>query len=233
MAIKDDWKTGDDFYPSDANDVAAEVNSLADALDTKVGAGRLVATGTGLTGGGDLSTDRTLAVTFGTGEGEVCEGDDVRLSDARPPTAHIHGTSGLDEGAVTTAKIGDGQVTAAKLAGPVQASLVLADTARQPGVWVVSSAASGAVSPVAGGADDYNRTALSAACTINNPSGTAQSGQRFTIRLKDNGTARALTWGNKYLGDLPETTTPGETIKLGFAYDEAATKWVLLAMVVY
>lgn len=49
-----------------------------------------VSTGTGLTGGGDLSEDRTLAVDFGTGAGKVTQGNDSRLSDSRTPTAHTH-----------------------------------------------------------------------------------------------------------------------------------------------
>lgn len=41
---------------------------------------RLVSAGTGLSGGGALSADRTLAVAFGTTAGTVCAGDDGRLS---------------------------------------------------------------------------------------------------------------------------------------------------------
>jgi hypothetical protein len=41
-----------------------------------------------LTGGGDLSTDRTFAITFGTTAATACIGNDSRLSDARTPTAH-------------------------------------------------------------------------------------------------------------------------------------------------
>lgn len=51
---------------------------------------RLVSTGSGLSGGGDLSADRTLAADFGSGAGKVTQGNDARLSDARTPTAHSH-----------------------------------------------------------------------------------------------------------------------------------------------
>ena len=46
--------------------------------------------GTGLTGGGDLSANRTFAVAYGSTASTACEGNDARLSDARTPTAHTH-----------------------------------------------------------------------------------------------------------------------------------------------
>ncbi|MFE2994291.1 hypothetical protein ACFXG4_05075 [Nocardia sp. NPDC059246] len=52
-----------------------------------VGTSRQIATGTGLSGGGDLTADRTLAVAFGATSMTACRGDDTRLSDPRTPTA--------------------------------------------------------------------------------------------------------------------------------------------------
>lgn len=72
-------------------------------------ASRTITAGTGLTGGGDLSANRTLTVSFGTTTGTVCQGDDARLSDARTPTAHTH----------TAANITDFN-SAAAAAAPVQ-----------------------------------------------------------------------------------------------------------------
>ena len=49
---------------------------------TSIGAvptARTVAAGTGLTGGGDLSTNRTLAVVYGTAAGTVAQGNDARF----------------------------------------------------------------------------------------------------------------------------------------------------------
>lgn len=71
--------------------------ALADAAAAQAALGvpptsRLVSAGTGLTGGGSLAADRTLAVDFGTGAGKVTQGNDSRLSDARTPT----GTAGGD-----------------------------------------------------------------------------------------------------------------------------------------
>lgn len=74
---------------------------------------RTLTAGTGLTGGGDLSADRTFAVAYGTSAGTAAEGNDARLSDARTPTAHktTHSTGGSDAlspsdiGAATTANV--------------------------------------------------------------------------------------------------------------------------------
>lgn len=68
----------------------ADVTGLQPALDSKALAARVVTAGAGLTGGGDLTADRTLTVTFGTVTGTVCQGNDVRLSDSRTPLAHAH-----------------------------------------------------------------------------------------------------------------------------------------------
>ncbi len=55
-------------------------NATQQALDTKVPTSRQVTTGAGLTGGGDLTADRVLAVAFGSTAGTVAAGDDPRLT---------------------------------------------------------------------------------------------------------------------------------------------------------
>ena len=62
--------------------------------------------GTGLSGGGTLEADRTLAVKYGNTAGTACQGNDVRLADARTPKPHkaTHQTGGSD--AITPADIG-------------------------------------------------------------------------------------------------------------------------------
>ena len=59
---------------------------------------RTITAGTGLTGGGTLAADRTLAVSYGTTAGTAAQGNDSRLSDARTPTAHAasHAIGGAD-----------------------------------------------------------------------------------------------------------------------------------------
>lgn len=64
----------------------------AKALDT-----RLVSAGTGLTGGGDLTADRTLAVAYGTSSGTAAQGNDSRFNDYRAPwiAGNYYGHEGL------------------------------------------------------------------------------------------------------------------------------------------
>jgi hypothetical protein len=67
---------------------------------------RQILTGTGLSGGGALSADKTLSVTYGTTAGTSAQGNDARLSNARTPTAHklTHAIGGTD--ALSPADIG-------------------------------------------------------------------------------------------------------------------------------
>ena len=62
--------------------------------------------GTGLSGGGTLEADRTLAVKYGNTAGTACQGNDARLSDTRTPKVHkdSHKTGGAD--ALAPADIG-------------------------------------------------------------------------------------------------------------------------------
>lgn len=101
------------------------------ALDGKVPTSRTITAGTGLTGGGTLAADRSLAVVFGTTAGTACQGNDARLTDARTPTAHQHDADDITSGTLAAARIPT--IEKAKLASGVQASLDKADSAVQPG----------------------------------------------------------------------------------------------------
>lgn len=81
--------------------------------------------------------------------------------------------------------------------------------------------------------DQVNVTALAVAATIANPTGTAVDGHGIIIRLKDNGTARALTWGTKYRAfndTLPATTILGKTTYIGVVYNAADDTWDVLGV---
>ncbi len=79
--------------------------------------------------------------------------------------------------------------------------------------------------------DQFQFTALSQATSFQAPTGTPLNGQRLMVRLKDNGTARAITWNAIYVADsgtLPSTTVVGETTYIGFAYNSATVKWEMI-----
>ena len=78
--------------------------------------------------------------------------------------------------------------------------------------------------------DVYEVTAQAEALTIGVPVGL---GKKIIIRIKDNGTARAITYNGIFreIGvTLPTTTTSNKTIYLGFMYNAEATKWDAIAV---
>ena len=80
--------------------------------------------------------------------------------------------------------------------------------------------------------DMFIITAQAGALLFNAPGGTLAQGRNLIIRIKDNGTARALTWNAVFraMGTaLPSTTVLSKTLYLGFKYNSTDTKWDLLA----
>ena len=105
-----------------------------------------------------------------------------------------------------------------------------AAVSRNPGVQAVASAAT--VTPTFLN-DLVKVTAQAVALAIANPTGTAVPGLGMAIRIKDNGTARAVSFGTQYraLGvTLPTTTVAGKTLYLGLIYNSDDTKWDVVAV---
>jgi hypothetical protein len=99
---------------------------------------------------------------------------------------------------------------------------------------VYSTTSSATPTPNSDSYDMYILTALATAPTFGAPSGTPVQGRKLLIRIKDDGTARALTWNAIYraLGvDLPTTTTISKTMYIGFIYNSTDTKWDCVAFV--
>jgi hypothetical protein len=85
--------------------------------------------------------------------------------------------------------------------------------------------------------DMVNITALAVAITsmTTNLSGTPTDGQLLQYQIKDNGTARAITWGASFvaLGQaLPTTTTLGKTMNVLFIWNTSLSKWGCLDAIV-
>lgn len=81
----------------------------------------------------------------------------------------------------------------------------------------------------------YNVTALAVAATFAAPA-AGTNGQKLTLRIKDNGTARALTWtttsgGYRAVGTaLPTTTTVNKVTYIGLIYNSQDTFWDVVAV---
>lgn len=82
--------------------------------------------------------------------------------------------------------------------------------------------------------DAVTITALAAAITsmTTNLSGTPTNFQKLIIRIKDDGTARAITWGASFEAKgvaLPTTTVISKVLTVGFIYDTVTSKWGCVA----
>jgi len=80
--------------------------------------------------------------------------------------------------------------------------------------------------------NEYYATALAADAEFAAPSGTPANGNILIIRVKDDGTARALTWNAIYSGivdTLPGSTTASKILYMGFIYNSTSSKWEMVA----
>jgi len=80
--------------------------------------------------------------------------------------------------------------------------------------------------------DQYQATAQNGAVTISADAGTPTDGQKMIFRIKDNGTARALTWTTgtsksfRAVGTtLPTSTVANKTLYVGGIYNSADSRW--------
>lgn len=80
----------------------------------------------------------------------------------------------------------------------------------------------------------YDVTAQSGALSIVNPSGTPKNGDVLILRIKDDGTSRAISWGANYsnisgLADLTATTTSKWHV-VGIMYNSTTTNWQIVSI---
>jgi hypothetical protein len=125
------------------------------------------------------------------------------------------------EAAVTTAQ---GIATALATQGLLATSTIV------PTVQSVVTAAT--VTPVAGN-EEVVITAQAADFTIANPTGTWYQGQDLIIRIKDDGTGRAITWDSDYRAigvTLPTTTVANKLTYVGIIYNSTDSKWDILGV---
>lgn len=121
--------------------------------------------------------------------------------------------------------------------GPVGQSQEQTLTNKRITKRVVSTTSTGTITPNSDSTDVLDITAQAVTGAFQAPSGTPTDSQPLIFRIKDNGTARALTWASGTGGyvaggtSLPSTTVTGKYLHVGFMYvtSNSLNKWMCIA----
>lgn len=135
---------------------------------------------------------------------------------------------------LTSTNVGLGNVDNTSNATERAATATLTNKRITPRVNTVTSSATPSINTDT--TDVFTITALATAITsmTTNLSGTPTEGQKLIIRILDNGTARAITWGASFASrgaTLPTTTTISKYTYVGLLYNNVAAKWDCVAAV--
>tara|TARA_R100001440_G_scaffold23689_1_gene38568 strand:+ start:259 stop:1143 length:885 start_codon:yes stop_codon:yes gene_type:complete len=99
---------------------------------------------------------------------------------------------------------------------------------------IVSSTASTATLTVDADSTDFAAiTAQAEVLTIAAPTGSPVQGQKLIIRLKDDGSARSISFNSIFTAigvTLPTTTTVSKKLYIGCIYNDTDTKWDVIAI---
>jgi len=144
-------------------------------------------------------------------------------------------TLAIDGGtAMTAVKDEDDMASNSATALATQQSIkAYADSIRDPRTTTEASSATPTINT--DNTDIHTITALAAAITsmTTNLSGTPVNGQKLIVRIKDDGTARAIAWGASFASrgaTLPVTTVVNKTMYVGLIYNSTASVWDCVAV---
>jgi hypothetical protein len=183
------------------------------SLGTKVPTSRQVIAGGGLTGGGDLSADRTLAVSFGVTAGTAAQGNDSRIT-------------GAEQTANKGAANGYAPLNSSSKVPATNLPVVFPPVALTDAATIVTDASQG----------NHFRVTLGGNRTLANPT-NGIDGQKVVWELIQDATgSRTLTLGGKFalgsdISATTLTTTASKRDFLGAVYNASDDKWYVIAFV--
>ena len=185
--------------------------------------------------GGNLTTGAAVSATGNITTGTYFIGDGGFLSNISNVTATqiTNGTTTMAvaalNGNIFATVNSVGNVLVISPAGvAVTGNLTVNGAISSISATITSSAT---ITPTANTTNQYNVTALATDASVAIPSGTPNDGQTLTIRIKDNGTPRALTWvttagGYRAIGvTLPTTTVSSKILYVNCIYNSGDGFW--------
>jgi len=189
-----------------------------------------------------VATGAGVLVRLGVGtDGWVLSADSTQVTGIK--WAALSSGSGIPVGTVDAKGdllLGTANDTVTRLAVGADGKRLTANSGESTGTkWEdksdhVTSEASNATPTPSGAWDDsmHCLTALAANANFQVPSGSPGNGFQLIVRIKDNGSARTLTWNGIYravVASMPTTTVANKTTYVGFKYNSADSKWDCLA----
>lgn len=164
------------------------------------------------------------------------EGNNIVTNASSPTLATITTTGNIELGNASDTTLSRSSAGVLAVEGvvvpTVSSTNTITNKRKQPRVY--STASNTSLTPEIDTYDIFHITALAGAITINNHStSTPADGELMEIRLLDNGTARAISFGTNYVAKagvaLPTTTVLGKNLSMLFEWNANLSKWNLMA----
>lgn len=209
-------------------------------IQTATLTGNITCTGATLTGGSMVNLTITAPTITGTvtASGATITGGTANNLTLSSPT--ITGTVTASGATITGGTTVNQTVQAATLTGTITctgatiSNATMTNSKSIPRVLAITSSATPSINT-----DLYDAVTITAlATTISSMttslSGTPYNFQKLLVRIKDDGSARSITWGTSFASKgvtLPTTTTASKLLTVGLIYNSVTTDWECVAAV--